>query len=97
MRASYSSYIAHICRYYFTYPNQTEFKSDCDKLNYQVVDKAYKILDQEEKKLIKRMYLGASMTDTIRYLAKEQKIKERSLWKLITQFEKRVATFRGLR
>lgn len=97
MRAAYSNYVSHIARYYFNNPNVKEFRSECDKLNYSSVEKVFRYLPVEEKRFLTIIYTSEDVSKTINRLAREYRIKERKLWRILTQFEKNVATVRGLR
>lgn len=97
MRAYYSEFVNHCIRFYVRYP-QPRFHSDTDKKNWNACDNALKSFNDADKKTIFDIYNNGDdfLTESIACVAKARQCKPGAIWKLIEDFERRVAKKRGL-
>lgn len=96
MRAYYSEFAGHCIRFYARYP-QPRFKTEADKKNWFACDNALKSFTDPDRALLLDIFRdGDSIPDNVFQLAKQNSMKQESLWKLVEELERKVAKRRGL-
>lgn len=84
-------------RFYARHQNPT-FRSDVDKQNWLVCDSALKELGDKDQELILAIYRERdTIPDNIYSISIAQNINQDAIWKLVNDFEYKVAKKRGLR
>lgn len=96
MRTFYSDYVNHCLRFYARHPQPT-FKSDADKKNWISCDNAFKTFKDNEREMLITIYReGDTIPDNVYQMSKKLDLKQDTIWKLITELERKVAKKRGL-
>lgn len=84
----YSDFVAHITRFYFAWDKAKGFRSPEDKVNYLAVESVMLELPQVDRETLRVTYTGQKPTSSLR--------NDRSVYRLLTWYEKKVAQTRGL-
>lgn len=96
MRTFYTEYVQHCMRFYSRHP-KPKFRSDADKLNWYACDSAIKKFTPAEADILITVYReGDTIPDNIYNLSVERNIKQDNIWKLVNDFERKVAKRRNL-
>ena len=93
MKTYYSEYSAHCARYYFAMKSLGKTYSDP---NFVAVVKALRLFNDQEKRYLQCCYTTTNLSLAIDKIKKQDHVKTGYVWKLITRFEKAIATYRGL-
>ncbi len=93
MKTYYSDYAAHCARYYFAMKSLGKTYNDP---NFVAVVKALRLFNDQERRIIQCCYTTNNLTLAIEKIKKQDRVKTGYVWKVITRFEKAVATYRGL-
>lgn len=95
-RAFYSDYVNHCLRFYARHPNP-KFKSDTDRSNWEACDSALKRFSESDRELLMEIFReGDTIPDNVFHMAKTQCVKQETIWKLVSELERKVAKRRGL-
>lgn len=96
MRAFYSDYVNHCLRFYARH-SRPIFHSEADKKNWNACDNALKSFSDSDRDILLTIYIeGDTIPDNIYQMAKSKGIKQDTIWKLISELERKVAKRRGL-
>lgn len=96
MRTFYSDYVNHCLRFYARH-EKPEFHSESDKKNWISCDNALKTFNDSDREMLITIYReGDTIPDNVYQMAKAKHIKQDTIWKLITELERKVAKRRGL-
>ena len=96
MKTFYSEYVQHCMRFYARHP-RPKFHSDADKQNWLACDSALKGFSFSEVDILITVYReGDTVPDNIYRISVERSIKQDSIWKLVNEFERKVAKRRNL-
>ena len=96
MGTYYSPYVNHCIRFYVKYPAATRFRTDADKLNWKAVSSALHGMPQDEVSALLEAYSGNDISGNIQKISKSSGVKKELLWKIVCDFERKVASKRGL-
>lgn len=97
MSSFYSPYVNHCVRFYSKFPSASRFKSEADRKNWKAVSSSLMGMSDNEINAILSIYSSNGPIDQNVYkLAKTMGVKKQTVWKIICDFEKKVATNRGL-
>lgn len=97
MGSYYSPYVNHCIRFYAKYPDSIRFNSEADKLNHKAVKLSLKGFSDNEVNAILSVYSShGNIESNVYNVAKNLGIKQKSFWKIICDFERKVASKRGL-
>lgn len=92
----YSEYVGHCMRFYARH-DLTEKRSEADELNWVACTKALEMFSSEDQQMLVDVYNhNAPMKDTVTELAVKYCIREKTLWKMVKDLERRIAKKRGL-
>lgn len=96
MRAFYSDYVNHCLRFYARH-SRPIFHSEADKKNWNACDSALKSFSDSDRDILLTIYIeGDTIPDNVYQMAKSKGIKQDTIWKLISELERKVAKRRGL-
>lgn len=102
MRTYFSEFVGHCARYYarsvVNAPSaQPRFKTEAEKRNWLACSTAIKGFSEQEQDIILTVYSeGDTLPDNIYQLSKKRSMNQDVIWKLVTDFERKVAKRRGL-
>ena len=98
MRKYYTEYVAHCVRFYVRHQERpAHFKSPADCNNWYAVKDTLLTLHPEDRIRICEIYSGGdTIPDNIYQYSRRTEIPQDYLWKLVDDFERRVAKKRGL-
>lgn len=92
----YSEYVGHCMRFY-TRHTLLEKKSEADELNWKASHDALQMFSDEDQQMLVELYEQHSpMKDTVAELSVKYCIREKTLWKMVKDLERRIAKKRGL-
>ena len=95
-RTFYSEYINHCLRFYARHPIP-KFHSESDKENWNACDKALKSFPDKERQILLAIYTeGDTIPDNVYQISKKNGIAQDTVWKWISELERKVAKRRGL-
>ncbi len=95
--AHYTNFARHCLRFYFKFPNKTEFEHDIDEVNWLTCDKVVKDFDYERRQLLKKIYAqNDTLADNIYFVSVTENLDQEILWNLSRKVEKKIARKRGL-
>lgn len=95
-KSYYSDYTQHCIRFYIRYPKAT-FKTLSDKHNWDACKNAYEKLDKNKQEIIHYLFWERdTLPDNIYQISKQKNISQKVIWEILQDFEKMVATNRGL-
>lgn len=96
MRAFYSDYVNHCLRFYARH-SRPIFHSEADKKNWNACDSALKSFTDSDRDMLLSIYAeGDTIPDNVYQMAKSKGIKQDTIWKLISELERKVAKRRGI-
>ena len=92
----YSEYVGHCMRFYARH-TLLEKKSEADELNWKACHDALQMFSDEDQQMLVELYeQHTPMKDTVNELAVKYCIREKTLWKMVKDLERRIAKKRGL-
>lgn len=94
-RAFYTEYVNHCMRFYTRHSLCTD--NSIDVLNWQACEKALSDFSPEEQEILTFVYRERdTIPDNVYNIARETKIKQDTVWNLISKLELKIAKLRGL-
>ena len=97
MRSFYSEYVQHCMKFYARHPHVSKFRSEADKNNWYACNSVMQHLPEAEREILLAVYRERdTIGDNVYKVAKERKINQDIIWKLITDLEHKIAHRRGL-
>lgn len=96
MKSYYTDYSRHCLRFYVKHPNP-KFKDDISKDNWEACDLALSELDEKYKNIIMAVYSkNDTLEDNVFQVSKDYGIYQDSIWKLLSQIDRKIAKHRRL-
>lgn len=96
-RKYYSSYIEHHMRFHARFEKPVFFSSDADERSWYACQYVLDELSEKDREMILTIYREVgTIPDNVYNLAEKQGISEGRIWKILGDFENKVATKRGL-
>lgn len=93
----YTDYVRHAMRFYSRYLDIKNFKNDVDKSNWSACHNVIESYSDTDRDILIYVY-GAFDTigDNVYEMSKKFNIDQNTIWDMMENFERRVATERGL-
>ena len=92
----YSEYVGHCMRFYARH-TLSEKRSEADELNWKACHDALQMFSNEDQQMLVDVYNhNTLMKDAVTELSEQYCIREKTLWKIIKDLERRIAKKRGL-
>jgi predicted transcriptional regulator len=96
MKTFYSDYVNHCLRFYARH-KEPEFKSEADKLNWKACEEALEEFTPKNRETLLTIFEnGDTIPDSVYTLSKNLGVKQDSIWKLLSDLERKTAKKRGL-
>ena len=95
MRNYYSDYVGHMMRQYLKLKD-SDIPEEIARHNVGICQKVISALPEAEKSLVTDFYSIKPSPENIEEVATSNGIRVRNLWVIVKNFEKEVATERGL-
>ena len=95
MKNYYSDYVGHMMRQYLKLRNEPSMDSVA-KENVEICAKVIDLLPDQEKSIIEQVYSERLSSEYLDTVSEANGIRLKNLWVIIKNFEKEVATERGL-
>jgi len=98
MRNYYSDYVGHMMRQYLRLNDSSDSElSETTQINIDICDTALKRLPETERELLLAVYSnGTNLREGVNISAESKGIREKTVWAMVKNFEKEIATERGL-
>lgn len=94
---TYTLYVRHCMRFYTRYPRIIRFRSEKDRLNWQACHRAMLDYTPLEKDILAGIYGERdTLEDNVYNVSKRYGIHQDALWEMMREFERKVASERGL-
>lgn len=95
-KAFYSDFANHCLRFYTRHPNP-DFHNDADRKNWEVCRDVLTAYPDREREILTFVYFeGDTIADNIYQICKKKGIEQDTVWKLVNDLERTIATKRGL-
>lgn len=97
MSSYYSPFVNHCIRFYAKYPTARRFRSEADKLNWKAVSSSLMGFSDNEINALLAVYgSNGNLQANVGKMADTIGVKRQSFWKIVCDFERKVAHARGL-
>ena len=95
-RAFYSDFANHCLRFY-TRHKDPEFHNEADKRNWEVCEEVLSQYPPREREILTFIYFeGDTIADNVYKISLAKGISQDTVWKLVNDIERQIATQRGL-
>ncbi len=95
-KAFYSEYVNHCLRFYARHADP-KFRTKADKLNWEACKNAIETFNTEDREILLLIYNGEdSVPNAVSEIARTNNVAPNTMWKLVNDLERKVATYRGL-
>ncbi len=96
MKTFYSDYVNHCLRFYARH-KEPEFKSEADELNWKACKEALEEFTPKNRETLLSIFEnGDTIPDSVYNLSRTLGVKQDSIWKLLSDLERKTAKKRGL-
>ena len=95
-RPFYTEYVRHCMRFYARNRNP-RFNTEVDKNNWYACNQAIEGYTERDRDILLRVYcLRDTLADNVYEVAKAENLDQNIIWDMLKEFERAIATKRGL-
>ena len=96
MGCYYSPFVSHCIKFYAKYPCANRFRADADQRNWEAVKTSLDTYTGNEAAILLKLYDGKDLNENINNISGHIGMDKKSLWKIVRNFEYKVACNRGI-